>query len=178
MSAPTIPHIPSPIHPNIPNCGVSTANYFVTMYETPTPFRHQPSSSHTPCNLPHAYTSVLYVAWLYQCLFWIMSTPLRTPAPANSSPCPDRFTRTDQHGLQFSCLTPFPSPILSDIVLIACLPHLQSPCQYATLYPTTLEHLVQERFPTQWNTTWMQLPQRLLWFSDVDENINQLGRQI
>jgi hypothetical protein len=32
---------------------------------------------HTPCNLPHAYTSVLYVAWLYQCLFWIMSTPLR-----------------------------------------------------------------------------------------------------
>lgn len=80
----------------------------------PPHFDITPSSSHTPCNLPHAYTSVLYVAWLYQCLFWIMSTALRTPAPANSSQYPDRFTRTDQHGLQFSCLTslpPSPNPL-------------------------------------------------------------------
>jgi len=78
---------------------MSTANYFVTMYETP---------SHTACT-----HTVLYVAWLYQCLFWIMSTPLRTPATsplhsANSSPCSDMLTRTDQHGLQSSRLTLHP----------------------------------------------------------------------
>lgn len=109
--------VPHPLS-NTPNCGMSIANYFVTMYETP---------SHTACT-----HTVLYVAWLYQCLFWIMSTPLRTPTTsplhtANSSPCSDMLTRTDQHGLQSSRLTLHP-PILSDIVLIACLPHLQSPC--------------------------------------------------
>jgi hypothetical protein len=114
------------IHPNAPNCGMSTANYFVTMYETPTPLQNPL----TPCNSPHACTSVLYVAWLYQCLFWIMSIPLCSdhhllfqPTADSTLLGPRELTNmVNSHPSRFP--PPLP-PILSDIVLIACLPHLQ-----------------------------------------------------